>query len=212
MLRSDEMRKGKMYGKERAVYLIAMIIAASLLYMPPLAIASVWEIVELAGDSNNDGTIDSVEYYTRDGHGNLTRKEFDNDNDGAIDSVEYYTRDGHGNLTRKEFDNDNDGAIDSVEYYTLDGNGNPTKIETDNDNDGAIDSVEYYTLDGNGNPTRKEFDNDNDGAIDQVAYYTWEYYTWGINEPYDAEAAGYSRSAYSGYDPGGCFISVIDGN
>ena len=55
-------------------------------------------------DSNNDGIIDSVYYYTYDTtSGNLTKEEYDYNNDGIINDAIIYDYDANGNMTRKEY-------------------------------------------------------------------------------------------------------------
>ena len=67
-------------------------------------------------------------YY--DANGKKTKTEIDSDNNGVINSVYYYTYDPiSGNLTKEEYDYDNDGTIDDTITYDYDANGNMTRKE-----------------------------------------------------------------------------------
>jgi len=127
-------------------------------------------------DSHNDGTIDTVYYYSYYADGRKAKDEIDSNNDGTIDNVIIYGYDSKSNITQVEYDAEydanNNGTIDYVYYHTYNANDKIEKTEFDLYNDGTIDAVDYYTYVA-GKKTKAEFDSHNDGTIDNVHYYTY---------------------------------------
>jgi hypothetical protein len=123
-------------------------------------------------DSNNDGYIDEVEYYTHDSNGNMIMIEVDDGDDGSIDQVIYLTYNSNGNNTMYETDDNNDGFMEEIGYRIYDSNGHLTELQIDFGAEGSIDASEYYTNDSNGNMVSFEYDHNRDGFPEAAGYAT----------------------------------------
>ena len=70
-------------------------------------------------DSGADGTVDRIETYTYDDHGNELTENIDDGADGTVDSRKsyIYSYDGSGNIITKEEDLGSDGTVDIRTTY-----------------------------------------------------------------------------------------------
>ena len=66
----------------------------------------------------------------------LTKREYDSDKNGTIETVYYYSYYTDGRRAKDQIDSDNNGTFDSVVIYGYDANGNNTKVEYDTNNNG----------------------------------------------------------------------------
>ena len=118
------------------------------------------QIVRREMDTNFDGNLDAIRYYSE--HAELLRVVNDSDFDGSLDSTDYYEDD---IIVRREIDNNMDGIIDEVRFFR---DRSVQRIEQDTNNDGVKDYFRYFT---GTNLTRIAFDHDNDGQIDEWSRY-----------------------------------------
>jgi hypothetical protein len=82
-------------------------------------------------DYENNGVIDSIEYYEG---GKLARREYDTTGQHRIDTWDYFDKDS-GRHTRRERDTNNDGKVD--QWWTWEGD--KVTIVTDKNGDGKPD-------------------------------------------------------------------------
>lgn len=95
-------------------------------------------IARLDRDSDNDGIVDTWEYYDRDRR--LTKVGFSLGRDGIQDAWAYY--DGDGQISRVEVSTKRDERIDRWEYYE---DGRISRVDEDGDGDGRPDRRSTYT-------------------------------------------------------------------
>lgn len=91
--------------------------------------------------NGNTDTPRTASNYQYDEAGNQV--SFTRENNGVINSINFYTFDDQGNRLSQSIDNGGDGTIDSKILYSYDEFGNLSKQENDNNADDKIDSVTY---------------------------------------------------------------------
>lgn len=102
----------------------------------------------LAFDENNDGELDNIVGYKRDGLQRVVEVYLDYDGDGIADSKIFFEYDNFSRIIKKYMDKNLDGKIDATETYEYDANGNKTTYYDDNA-DGKVDYIETVDDDGN---------------------------------------------------------------
>lgn len=123
-------------------------------------------IVERQLDTNLDGMIDVIRFYTRGEE--VEREQVDVDFDGIVDYENLFEE---GSLSQRRADFDSDGVLDEVRYYR---SGALHRIESDTDDDGDTDVWAYYD---NSTLQRVGTDLNGDGVIDE-----WQRLTEGSTE------------------------------
>ena len=101
----------------------------------------------LVFDENEDGILDNIVEFTKNGLGRVATISLDYDGDGKIDTKIYLEYNDDGSISKKCIDKNLDGKIDAIEIYSYDENGFKT-VQYDDNADGKIDFIEMTDENG----------------------------------------------------------------
>ena len=99
------------------------------------------ELKILVFDENDDGMLDNIVSFERDGAGRISKVVLDFEYDDIPDVTIYFEYDAQDRLKKKIIDKNMDGKANAVVEYDWDEQGNPI-IRYDDNADGRIDFVE----------------------------------------------------------------------
>lgn len=170
-------------------------------------------------DSNNDGTVDSINEAHYDIDGNYVMGVFEDVSAGLTD-YEYYGYDASGNNTEYTYDEGGDGTIEYALQYVFNSLNKIETIHRDSDGDGTADRIDSYTYNASGFRDGRSIDYDADQIIDyreeffpdamgnrtQVNFYSdginlsrIDYYTFNSNNLRDSHSSDFTADGFVDY-------------
>ncbi len=123
-------------------------------------------------DDLDDGSLDAITAYLWDAD-NQIRQDSDSNADGLVDLVRFWSYDGDGHVVAQLTDWNNDGAVDETVTWTWDGD-RPLRAETDLGADGTVERLEAWVYDAQGNEVEYRYDVGNDGQPERRLLWVWD--------------------------------------